>query len=158
MAKFGTNTTLGFSSDTSEHATLYILSPCASTSTSFSQLCASNTHTVKKNKLKINIRPSLHSSCCFFHISFFHISFFNSVIGVPFQAHTIFSTYHYGSHESKSISLLIRPSCHFSVGTHQRYALKPKLGILTGLQDPYLSTTSCLLIFHQHNHLTSKHC
>ena len=57
----------------------------------------------------------------------------------------------------QSLGLTIHSSCQFSVTTHHGGALLSKLDIFTSLQE-YLSTTSSLLIFHQHNYLTSKHC
>ena len=39
-------------------------------------------------------------------------------------------------------SVPIYLSCYFFVKTHHKSSLQPKLGILTSLQDPYLSTTS----------------
>lgn len=56
----------------------------------------------------------------------------------------------------QSLGLTIHLSCQFSVITHHGGSLLSKLDILTSLQE-YLSTTSSLLIFHQHNYLTSKH-
>ena len=38
--------------------------------------------------------------------------------------------------------LSIHLSCHFSVKTHHKDTLQPKLGILIYLQDQYLNTTS----------------
>ena len=35
--------------------------------------------------------------------------------------------------------------------------LVAQLGVSTDLKDPYLRTTSSLLIFHKHNHLTLKY-
>ena len=61
-----------------------------------------------------------------------------TAILVPYQAHTIFSTYSYDSHEPQFLTISIPLSWHFSLRIHHRCALQPKLGKTHTLIRPLL--------------------
>ena len=120
-----------FQSHRSEHASTKISSQHFSLSAPRLNFSTSTTPSRPTEK-KVNHRLPFHPNCRFVCIRTRHRCLTNktTAVAVPFQTHTIFSTYPRGSLEPQFFDISIQPSCHFSVRTHYKGALQPKLDIL----------------------------